>query len=222
MTPTRVLLADDHAILRSGLALLIGTQPDLSVVGEASNGAEAVTLAERHKPDLLVMDISMPEMNGLDATRLITKQRPQTKVLLLTMHENEEYFFRAVQAGAAGYVLKKAADTELLDAIRAVMKGQTYMRPSVVAAVCQDWIERAKTGDNELDREKYETLTAREREVLQHIAQGLTNQEVADKLVISVRTVETHRAHIMDKLDLHKRSDLVQYAQRKGMLLAEA
>lgn len=212
----KVLLADDHAILRSGLKLLLSAQPDLEVVGEATNGKEAVAMVKDLRPDLVIMDVAMPEMNGLAATDAIKKQSPEVKVLLLSMHENEEYLYRAIEAGGSGYVLKKSASEELIDAIRQVMEGQTFIRSSELKAVAADFLDRVKTGET---HDTYEELTEREKEVLGHIAEGFTNQQIADKLIISVRTVETHRARIMDKLGLHKRSELVQYAKRKGLIL---
>lgn len=213
--PIRVLISDDHAILRSGLKMLLNAEPDIEVVGEATTGEEAIQLTGDLQPDLVLMDISMPGVNGLDATAEIKKHHPQIKVLILTMHESEAYLFRTIKAGGSGYVLKKSADTELINAIHQVMHGEAFLKPSVMKALAQDYLERAEAG--EVD-DTYSTLTEREREILKLIAEGNTNPEIAKILVISVRTVETHRAHIMDKLGLHHRSELVKYALRKGLL----
>lgn len=213
--PIRVLISDDHTILRSGLKMLLNAESDIEVVGEATTGEEAIRLAEQLHPDLVLMDISMPGMGGIDATAEIKRQHPEVRVLMLTMHENEAYLFRTIKAGGSGYVLKKAADTELIDAIHQVMQGGAFLRPSVTKALVKDYLERVETGEA---RDSYGTLTEREREILKLIAEGHTNPEIAKLLVISVRTVETHRAHIMDKLGIHQRSELVKYALRKGLL----
>lgn len=213
--PIRVLISDDHTILRSGLKMLLNAEADIEVIGEATTGEEAVRLSEQLHPDLVLMDISMPGMGGIDATAEIKKQHPEIKVLMLTMHENEAYLFRTIKAGGSGYVLKKAADTELIDAIHQVIQGGAFLRPSVTKALVKDYLERVETGET---RDSYGTLTEREREILKLIAEGHTNPEIARLLVISVRTVETHRAHIMDKLGIHQRSELVKYALRKGLL----
>jgi len=213
--PIRVLISDDHTILRSGLKMLLNAESDIEVVGEATTGEEAIVLSEQLHPDLVLMDVSMPGMGGIDATAEIKKQHPEIRVLMLTMHENEAYLFRTIKAGGSGYVLKKAADTELIDAIHQVMQGGAFLRPSVTKALVKDYLERVETGET---RDSYGTLTEREREILKLIAEGHTNPEIAKLLVISVRTVETHRAHIMDKLGIHQRSELVKYALRKGLL----
>ncbi|MNK48983.1 Oxygen regulatory protein NreC [compost metagenome] len=214
--PVRIMLADDHAILRTGLRLMLSNVPNLEVVGEATNGREALTKAEELKPDLVIMDITMPEMNGIEATTELKKRLPKTKVLFLTMHENEELLFRTVQAGGSGYVLKKSADNELVEAIYQVSRGETFLRPDLAKQVVQDYLHRVDSGE---ESESYEDLTEREREVLQLLAMGMTNQQVADKLVLSVRTVETHRARIMDKLGIKGRAALVAYAKRRGLVL---
>ncbi len=214
--PVRILLADDHAILRTGLRLLLSSIPNLEVVGEATNGREALAKAEELKPDVVIMDITMPEMNGIEATSELKRRLPRTKVLFLTMHENEELLFRTVQAGGAGYVLKKSADNELVEAIYQVTRGETFLRPDLAKQVVQDYLNRVDSGE---ESESYEDLTEREREVLQFLAMGLTNQQVADKLTLSVRTVETHRARIMDKLGIKGRAALVTYAKRRGLVL---
>lgn len=211
----RVLLADDHAILRSGLKMLLQSSPDVEVIAEASDGVEAIRLARDLAPDLVIMDITMPRVDGLSATQEIRRIHPQTKVLVLSMNEADEYLFKALKAGGSGYVFKRAAETELLDAIREVMRGGTYVREQTQRRLVQDAMDRWEHGDR---THPIEDLTPREKEVLKHIAAGLTNQEIADKLVISVRTVETHRSHIIDKLGIRKRSELVSYALRKGLV----
>lgn len=214
--PVRILLADDHAILRTGLRLMLSNQPNLLVVGEATNGREAVQKVAELQPDLVVMDITMPEMNGIEATLVIKRHHPQIKVLMLTMHESEELLFRSLQAGGSGYVLKNSADTELIDAISQVMTGDTFLRPEMAKQVMRDYLIRVDAGE---EAESYEELTEREREVLTLLAEGMTNKQVADELILSIRTVETHRARIMDKLGLRGRAALVAYAKRQGLVI---
>lgn len=214
--PVRILLADDHAILRTGLRLMLSSVPNLEVVGEATNGKEALAKADELHPDLVIMDITMPEMNGIEAAMEVKRHHPRTKILMLTMHESEELLFRTIQAGASGYVLKKSADNELLDAIHQVLRGETFLRPDMAKQVMQDYLERVDTGE---ETQSYEELTDREREVLRYLAEGMTNKQVAEKLVLSIRTVETHRMRIMDKLGLKGRAALVTYAKRHGIVL---
>ncbi|MBV8062907.1 MAG: response regulator transcription factor, partial [Nevskia sp.] len=190
-------------------------EPDIDVIGEAPNGREALRLAEELRPDLVLMDISMPEMNGIEATAKVKEACPLARVLILTMHENEEYLFRTIQAGGSGYVLKKSADTELVAAIHEVMARDTFLRPAAAQMLVADYVERVKRGE---EQDSYNLLTAREKELLGLIASGLTNQQIAEQLVISIRTVETHRAHIMEKLQINTRAELVRYAVRKGLL----
>ena len=212
---TTLFLADDHPIMLSGLKAILSLEPDLQVIGEAHDGYEAVRLVKELKPDMVLMDIHMPKLDGLGALAAIREQLPETKVLMLTSMENEEYLFRAIQAGAGGYVLKRAADEELLTAIREVESGGAFVRPPVARMLAAEYMERV---DADEESDTYESLTPREKEVLGLVAQGLTNQQIADELVISARTVETHRAHIMDKLGFKKRSELVKYALRKAYL----
>lgn len=212
---TTLLLADDHPILVSGLKAILSLEPDLQVVGEAKDGYEAVSLTKQFKPDIVLLDIHMPKMDGLAALKAIREQVPETKVIMLTSMENEEYLFRVIQAGGSGYVLKKAADEELLAAIREVQSGGSFVRPPVAQMLAADYMERVEAGE---EHDSFEKLTPREKEVLALVAQGLTNQQIADELIISARTVETHRAHIMDKLGFKNRAELVKYAIRKGYL----
>lgn len=212
---TRVLIAEDHAIVREGIRMILGAEPDFEVVGEAKDGEEAMQLARTLRPDVVVMDISMPHVSGVEATREIKRTLPDTHVLILTMHEEESYVFQLLQLGASGYVLKRAAATDLVDAVRAAARGEAFLYPSVARSVVQDYLDRLRTGEAS---ERYDGLTDREREILVLLAEGLTNAQIADRLYISVKTVQTHRSHIMEKLDLHDRSLLVRYAVRKGLI----
>ena len=210
-----VLIADDHAIVRTGIRLILETQRDIEVVGEAVNGREAIDLARQLEPDVVLMDISMPEMSGSDATRELSQTMPQTRVLGLTMHEDDRYFFEMLQAGASGYVVKGASPSELLTAIRAVANGQAYIHPPLAKKLLDDYLRRVGTGE---ENDSYGGLTEREREVLRLIADGNTSREIAGLLVLSVNTVDRHRANIMQKLDLHSKTELVKYAIRKGLV----
>ena len=221
----RVFLADDHGVLRSGLRLLINAQPDLTVVGDAADGLEAVervgALAAGGGVDVVVLDIGMPNLNGLEALRRIKDSHPHLAVLILTMHASEPYLFQVIQAGGAGYVLKQNADEHLLGAIRDAHAGKPFLYPAMEQRLLTDFVHRARRA-GERAHTAYLALTEREREVLGLAAQGFTNQEIADKLIISVKTVETHRAHIMSKLGLQTRAELVRYALREGYLTPEA
>lgn len=210
-----VLLADDHTILRAGLKMMLNAQPDIEVVGEASDGKQAVAEALRLQPDVVLMDITMPECNGIEATKQIKRVLVDVKVLVLTMHENEEYLFQMLRAGASGYMLKEAADTELISAIRVVCSGRFYLSPSAQAMMVSDYLQRVRTGE---ERDSYSALTEREREILKLVAEGYTNNRIGERLFISPKTVDTHRTHIMDKLNLHSRAELVKYAMRRGLL----
>lgn len=211
----RVLVADDHAMFREGIRLLLETRGGFEVVGEAATGEEAVALARSLRPDVVVMDIGMPGMNGLDATRLIQADNPGSRVLILTMHGTDEYFFSALEAGASGYVLKEAASNDLVNAIESVHRGGMFLYPSLATKLVEEYLHRVGRGE---ERSSYEALTPREREVIQLIGEGCTNQEIAEKLGLSVHTVQTHRVHIMNKLGLHNRAQLVSYAARLGLL----
>jgi DNA-binding NarL/FixJ family response regulator len=211
----RLLLADDHAVVRSGLRLLLESQPDMVIIGEAENGEEAIRRTKELGPDVVLMDIEMPGMNGIEAARQIKAQSPRTAVLALTMYEDDQYFFEMLRAGASGYVPKRAAPDELASAIRAVSRGEVFLHPSLAGRLVQDYLLRR---DVESQEPPADELTPREQEVLTLIAQGLSNTEIAEQLVISSKTVDRHRENIMRKLNLHNRVDLVKYALRKGLI----
>jgi len=214
-TPIRLLLADDHAVVRSGLRLLLEAQPDMAIVGEAENGADAIRRAGELAPDVVLMDIEMPGMNGIEATRRIKAQSPATAVLALTMYEDDQYFFEMLRAGASGYVPKRAAPDELVSAIRAAGRGEVFLYPSLAGRLVRDYLQRGPAGEGDAPNDE---LTPREQEVLTLIAEGYSNNEIADRLVISAKTVDRHRENIMRKLNLHNRVDLVKYALRKGLI----
>jgi len=211
MNKVKVLIVDDHAIMRDGIRALLTVNDDIEVIGEASEGREAMKKMEQLKPDVIVMDIAMPGMDGMEATRQMVKANARVKVLILTQHDNKEYILQAIKAGAAGFVPKRALGSELVSAIRAVSRGDSVLYPSVASALIEDYRQRS-----ELD--PYDRLTAREREVLKLIAEGHTSQEIADMLVISLKTVLGHRTKIMEKLDIHNRTELIKYAMRKGLI----
>ena len=211
----KIILVDDHEIVRAGLRMLLQAQTDIEIVGEAENGQEALDLCNKARPDVVIMDITMPGLSGLEVTRQIKQQCPNTAVLALTIHEGEQYFFEMLNAGASGYVPKRAAPTDLVAAIHAVSSGEVYLHPSVAKTLVNDYLQRVQMG---WERASYDGLTDREREVLKLIAEGLMNKEIAEKLNISVRTVERHRENIMSKLNLHTRAELVRYAADKGLI----
>lgn len=220
-TPTRVLLADDHDILRQGLRMLLSMQPKIEVVGEARTGNEALSLARELQPDVVVLDISMPDMDGLEACRRLHTEVPATHVLILTMHESEEYFFQALRAGAAGYLVKKAAPTDLHMAINAVAQGGAFLYPSLARALIRAYTSTPAVPTSEQPIADLQVLTPREREVLTLVAEGHTNQEIADHLVLSIKTVQSHRAKVMEKLGLENITQLVRFAMRSGLLPPE-
>jgi two-component system response regulator NreC len=217
MDKIRLLLADDHTVLRTGLRMLLNAQSDMEVVGEAADGAEAVKRTLELRPDVVLMDISMGSMNGLTATRQIRTRLPQVKVLVLTMHDDEEYLKQVLEAGATGYLLKAAADTELVVAIRAVNRGEVYLYPSFTKVLLDD-LKWKRGGEVDSPQDSYGLLSQREREILQMVALGYTNQQIGDRLFLSIKTVETYRARLMAKLNLRSRADLVRYALQKGLL----
>lgn len=215
MTKIRVLLAEDHTIVRKGIRSLLDDERDIEVVGEAENGRDAVVQVETLMPDIVVMDHTMPLLNGLEATRQIRKLLPQVRVLILTMHTNEEYVFQFLQAGAAGYLVKQTAPDELVSAIRAIHAGDSFLSPAISKTVIDEYV---RVGESRGQSAPDGTLTEREREVLQLIAEGHTNQAIAQQLQISVKTVGVHRLNLMQKLDLHNLADLTKYAIRNGII----
>ena len=214
----RVLLAEDHTIVRKGLRSLLNGEAGIEMIGEAEDGREAVEKVQQLLPDVVLMDITMPSLTGLEATRQIKKRFPEVKVVILTVHANEEYIFQILRAGASGYLVKQAAPTELLSAIQAAYRGESFLSPSISRKVIEEYIQQAEAT---AEKDSYDQLTDREREVLQLIAEGHSNREIAELLHISVKTVETHRAHLMDKLDIHSTAKLTQYAIRKGVIRAD-
>ena len=217
MGKIKVLVADDHTILRQGIKSLLANEEEIEVIGEAKDGREALTIIEETLPDVILMDIAMPGLNGLEATRRIKKKFPRMKVLVLTMYTNEEYIFQILNAGANGYLVKETAFQDLISAIKAVYKNEAFMSPSISKKVINSYIKRAQN-DEEVT---CEVLTTREREILQLIAEGNSSKKIAELLFISPKTVETHRTHIMDKLNIHNRTGLVKYAIRKGIVDVE-
>ena len=209
---TRILVADDHALVRDGLKHVINVEPDLEVVAEAADGAEAVERALQDDIDLAILDISMPRMTGLQAARELSRRRPELRLLILSMYDNEQFLFEALKAGASGYVLKSGADDDIVDACRAAMRGQSFLYPSAVNTLVRDFLDRADT-----DRD-FDPLTPRELEVLKLIAEGRTSKEIAELLVISIKTVERHRADILRRLGMRDRVDLTRYAIRRGLI----
>lgn len=217
MKKITVLLADDHRVLREGIRSLLEKAPDIEVVGEAGDGGEAVVKAQQLAPDVVLMDITMPGVNGLEATRQIKASRPGTNVLILTMHESNQYISQFLRSGASGYVLKDTAASELVGAIRAVCQGDVFLYPSIARKLLEEYLLKVKRGEEE---GSYDGLTNREREVLKMVAEGRSNKEIADTLSLSVRTVQAHRANLMGKLHMHDRTELVRYAIRKGLIPA--
>lgn len=212
--PLRVVLADDHAVVREGLKALVNAQPDMRVVGEATDGDQAVRAAETLLPDVLVMDLSMPVLGGADATGIVRQRCPNVKVLALTVHEERLYLTQLLRAGASGYVLKRAAATELVSAVRIVAGGGTYIDPSLAGSVVEGYLDAEQAAE----RSKQDVISPREREVLVRIAQGFSNKEIAASLGVSVKTVETYKARMSEKLGLRSRVDIVRYAARQGWL----
>ena len=215
MGTVRILLADDHSLLREGLRLLLERQPEFAVVGEAGDGREAVRLAEELHPDVVVMDIAMPELNGIEATLRIVNGLPRTSVLILSMHHDESYVARALKAGARGYLLKDSLKADLLNAVLAVTQGRSFFSPKVSRILQEDYMRKLTGGDVE---DSFDLLTDREREILQLVAEGKTNKEVANRLGLSVHTVDTHRGNILQKLNLHSVPELILYAVRKKII----
>jgi DNA-binding NarL/FixJ family response regulator len=211
---TRILLADDHAVVRHGLRMVLEAQPDLEVVAEAGDGAEAVNRAHKDDIDLAILDIAMPRMTGLHAARELHRHRPKLRILMLSMHQNERYLYEALKAGASGYVVKTAADRDLVEAVRAAMRGEKFLYPGAMTPLIADFLHRARQ-DLPL---REEPLTPREQEVVKLVAEGYTNKQIAETLVISEKTVERHRANILEKLGMRDRVELTRYAIRHGLV----
>ena len=214
----RIVIAEDHTILREGLRTLLSSSPDFDIVGEAEDGSEAIRCVEKLKPNLILTDLSMPRMNGMDAIREIRRRAPETKILVLTVHKTEEYILATLKAGADGYLLKDSTHGELLAAVRHVLNGKHYISPGISDKVLDGYLEGRKTLKT---RTSWETLTAREREILKLIAEGYKNKEIADDLCISVKTVEKHRANLMEKLNLHNVQALTTFAIERGLVSRE-
>jgi two-component system response regulator NreC len=213
--PIRILLADDHSILRAGLRVLLNAEPDFDVIGEVADGNQVLQLASALCPDLVLMDINMPGLGGIEATRRLKEMMPETRVLILTVHEDETLLRGAIQAGASGYVIKRAAETELIAAIQAISRGDMYIHPAMTRALLKG-LTPAPPSKSDVNPQP--TLTKREIDVLRLIARGYTNSQIAEQLSVSPRTVEGHRANLMGKLNLHSRVELVEYAERQGLL----
>ena len=211
----RMLIADDHAVVRAGIRMLVSAHSDIDVIGEARDGAEAVAMAVELRPDVVVMDVAMAGLSGLEATRQLRQSLPDTKVLMLTMHADEDYFFEAVRSGASGYILKEAAPSEVVEAIRTVARGGVSFDSSLARKLLDDYLRRVDAGE---EGESFTRLTDREREVLRLTADGRSAREIGDLLVLSPKTVERHRTNLMDKLNLHNRAELIRYAVRKGLV----
>src|SRR5260370_2129251 len=216
MGQIRILLADDHTIIRSGLRLLLEQQPDFKVVAEAGDGREAVELVSRHHPEATVLDTGMPQLNGIEATQQIVSREPRTQVVILSMHSDEGYVLRALKAGARAYILKNSADADLIRAVRSVSEGKSFFSPVISKMLLEDYIRQIR--DKEVE-DSYDLLTPREREILQLLAEGKTNKDVANILRLSPYTVETHRGNILQKLNLHSAAEWILYALTKGVIL---
>jgi DNA-binding NarL/FixJ family response regulator len=212
MSRIRILLADDHAMVRHGLTLVLAAEPDLEVVAEAGDGAEAVDAALGNEVDLAVLDVTMPRLTGIQVAAELSRREPAIRTLILSMHDNEQYFFEALKAGASGYVLKSSANTDLVEACRAAMRGEPFLYPGAVTALIRDYLSRSSEED------EFEPLTARELEIVKLIAEARSTKEIAELLVISPKTVERHRANILGKLGMHDRVELARYAIRRGLI----
>ncbi len=214
-TKTRILVADDHGIVRQGLRSLMERQPDMEVVGEAGDGREAVRMAEKLDPHIIVMDIAMPQLNGIDAAEQVLRTRPETKIILLSMYADEEFLTRALTVGVKGYLLKDSAEFDLVRAVRAVAVGKSFFSPAIAQALAEDYVRQLQSKGLQ---DSYELLTYREKEIIQLLAEGKSNKEVATVLDVSPYTVETHRMHLMQKLNLHNTAEIVLYAVRKKII----
>ena len=210
---TRILIADDHSIVRSGLKKVLDAKPDMEVVAEAEDGSEAVEKSLREDVHLVILDVSMPRKTGIQAAAELHKRKPGLRVLMLSMHDSEQFLFEALKAGASGYVLKSGADTDIVEAVRAAMRGDSYLYPSAVTTLVRDYVERGGRGE-----EQFDVLTPRELEVLKLIAEAYTSKEISKELWISIKTVERHRQNILDKLGMRDRVELTRYAIRRGLI----
>ena len=215
MTPIRILLADDHTVVRKGLRMLLESQPGFLVIGDAGDGRETVALVEKHQPDVVVMDVAMPILNGIEAARQITGKFPQVSIVFLSMHSDEGYVLRALKAGARAYLLKDSAEHDLINAIRAVVDRKAFFSPAISKFLVEDYMRQMNEREVE---DSYDLLTTREREILQLLAEGKNNKDVATLLNLSAYTVETHRSNIFQKLNLHNSAELILYAVRKGVI----
>lgn len=215
LKPVRILLADDHTVIRQGLRLLLEREPGFEVIGEAADGRQAVALAEQRRPDVLILDLAMPNLNGIEAARQIAARLPGAAIVVLSMHADESYLLQALKAGARAYLLKDSADTDLIAAVRAVSEGKGFFSPAISRLLADDYVRQLQERGA---HDSYELLTSREREILQLLAEGKSNKDVATLLNLSPYTVETHRANVMQKLNLHSAPELVLYAVRKGMI----
>ena len=218
---TRLLIADDHSVVRDGIRTVLKSSPEFRIVAEAEDGEEAVELARQHRPDVVIMDISMPKLNGVEATAILKKQNPDIKVVILTVHEEEEYVYQILRAGANGYILKSAGKKEIFEAIRSAMSGERFFSPGISRIIIESFIKRAREAGAEpapMTAPPATQLTKRETEVLQYIAQGFTNRKIAETLFLSVRTINTHRTNLMQKLNIHDTARLVRYAIETGLV----
>lgn len=225
MKKTRILIADDHDVVRSGLKMLLRSNAQFSIVAEAADGEEAVRLADRHLPDIAILDISMPKLDGIEATKIIRHDHPEVKVIILTVHENEEYAHQVLKAGASAYLLKNAGKKEIFEAVRSALSGDRFFSPGISRIIVDGFVKRSKDAD-QVDAGgrragSKQVLTEREIQILQFIAQGLTNRQIADQLCLSFRTVNTHRANLMQKLDIHDTAGLVRHAITTGLVKLE-
>ena len=220
MKKTRFLIADDHAIVRDGIRLVLASIPEYTIVAEANDGEEAIQLAQEYKPDIVIMDISMPRLNGIDATAVLRKEHPGIKIVILTVHDSEEYIHQILRAGANGYVLKNAGKKEILAAIKSALSGGRFFSPGVSNVIMESFIKRQGevSAFEQINSKRDDTLTNREAEILQYIVQGHTNRQIAEKLVLSIRTINTHRTNLMQKLNIHETASLVRYAIETGLV----
>jgi len=216
MAKIRVLVVDDHTVVRDGICALLRLAGDIEVVGEASNGREALEIVRKVRPDVMLMDIAMPNMNGLDGTRRVRKEHPEVKIIVLTQYDDKEHVFSAIEAGASGFISKTAGSSELASGIRAVYRGESFLSPSAARFLVEDF--RLEALHPRKEQDPYRQLSDREREVLKLLAEGHTTREIAEMLMLSVKTIEGHKTNLMSKLDLHKRTDLIKYALRKGII----